>query len=86
MQPRQVTVAFVLEVAVPAPQAAQSRRHSNPAVQLWACLQCGRVGAEMFRVAISDVVTTSERRLCGECIREFRADPLVVVEVLEAIA
>ena len=45
-----------------------------------ACSRCGYVRRDVAMFAISDVLWTTERRLCPDCIARIRCDPLVVVE------
>ena len=46
----------------------------------WACRKCSRVTGDASLCAISDLVTTVELRLCVDCRRALRLDPLVIVE------
>ncbi len=50
----------------------------------WACQSCGRVDEDVPLVAISNVASSIERRLCRGCIARVRVDALTIVEELVA--
>jgi hypothetical protein len=49
----------------------------------YACPRCHRVVDQLFKVAISNVVTLVETAACPRCIGHLRRDALTVVEILE---
>jgi len=59
-------------------------RRSSRNQNAFACLRCGRVGDDVRRYAVSDVLRSVEVVRCRSCIDLCRSDVLMIVEELEA--
>jgi hypothetical protein len=65
------------------PSLVLARHRSAMPFGAYACPRCHRVVDQLFKVAISNVVTLVETAACPRCIGHLRRDALTVVEILE---